>query len=210
MRKIIVIGGGGHAKVVISILKKLKTYRILGYVANENNREILGADYLGDDGMLPKVICRNKKCCAAVGIGNIEISEKRVEVFEKLIKLGYELPAIVSPDSIVNEDVQIGKGTVVCDGAVINSGSRIGEGVIINTKSSVDHDCNIADFAYLAPGATICGGVVVGKNSIIGAGATVIQYKTIGKNCVVGAGAVVVTDCNKSGQYLGVPAKRKQ
>lgn len=209
MKNIVIIGGGGHAKVIISILKKLKKFRILGYTANENNGEILGVACLGDDHMLTKIIRKNVKCGAVIAIGSVELSEKRVEIFERLVKLGYELPAIISPDSLVNEDVQIAEGTVVCDGAVINSGSRIGKGVIINTKASVDHDCNLADFAHVGPGAIICGGVVIGKNSIIGAGATVIQSKKIGRNCLVGAGAVVVGDCESAGTYLGVPARKR-
>lgn len=157
MKKIIVIGGGGHAKVVISIIKKLNNFDIIGYTDIENNSDILGVEYLGNDEILEELFLNKNIKNAAIGIGQIKNVESRKETIEKLLKIGFEFPVIISPNAVVNEDVKLGEGTVVMDGVIINSGAFIGDFSIINTKTSIDHDCKIGDYVHIAPGVTISG-----------------------------------------------------
>jgi UDP-perosamine 4-acetyltransferase len=209
MSKIVVIGGGGHAKVIISILNRIDEYQVAGYTDLVDKSEILGAPYLGDDAVLEEAIGDFRPCAAVIGFGILGLSdiEKRSAVATKLKALGYSLPAIVAPGAIVSVDVEIGDGTVIFDGAVVNAGSILGRYAIVNTSSSVDHDCALGDSVHIAPGATLGGGVRVGDNSFVGAGATVINGIHIAANCVIGAGAVVIRDCRENGKYLGVPAR---
>jgi len=204
MEEIIIIGGGGHAKVVIAMLKKIEKYKIIGYADIKDKGPILGIGYIGTD----EEIMNYNVLMAAVGIGVLENFKIRYKIINNYIKKGFKFPPILSPDAIVNEDVSIGEGTVLMDGVVINSGAIIGNFSIINTKSSVDHDCKIGDFTHIAPGVILSGGVQVGNNSLVGAGSTVIQYKTIAENCIIGAGSVITKDCLKSGKYVGIPARR--
>lgn len=205
MKEIIVIGGGGHAKVVISIIKKIDKFRLLGYVDIKNRGSILGIDYLGnDDDYLKKPATKN----AVLGIGITVKNNNRYNIIEKFLNNDFNFPVIISPDAIVNEDVKINAGTVIIDGAIINSGSKIGAFSIINTGSSIDHDCLIGDHVHIAPGAFLNGGVKVGDRSFIASGSTIIQFHEIGKDCVIGAGAVVTKDCLSTGTYLGIPARK--
>lgn len=208
MAKIVIIGGGGHAKSVITLIKKARAFEIVGYVDNENQGDILGVRCLGNDGELGRVKAKYADCAAAIGVGYVEISEGRKKIKEFLELGGFDLPAIISPAAIVNQNVAIGIGTVVHDGAIINSGTVIGECSIINTGCAIDHDCVIGDYAQIAPGAVLGGGVKVGDFSIIGLGSNIIQYKTIGERCYIGAGATVIDDCLEPGVYVGTPAKR--
>lgn len=207
MDKILVIGGGGHAKVIISILKKIGIYEIVGYTDLKGRGKILGVAYLGNDNRLEELYSKENIKNAVIGIGQIRNVESRKKIAEDVRKIGFEFPSIISPDSIINEDVSIGRGTVIMDSAVINSGTKIGTFSIVNTKASIDHDCEISDFVHIAPGVTLSGGVKVGNGSLIGAGVTIIQYKSIGENCIIGAGSLVVKDCLEKGKYLGIPAK---
>lgn len=208
MESIVIIGGGGHAKVLINVLKKNSDFNIIGYTDNNNCGEILGIKYLGDDKALDKLIknglCKN----AALGIGQIDLNSKRPAILKDIIRLGFELPAIVSKNSVINEDIIIDEGTVVFDGVVINSGTKIGRFSIINTGVIIDHDCEIGDHTHIATGAVLSGGVKVGNYCMIGSGATIIQYNEIKEHCMVGAGSVVINDCLESGVYVGIPAKR--
>jgi UDP-perosamine 4-acetyltransferase len=208
MDKIVVVGGGGHGKVVISIIQKIDDYEIVGYTDVENKGEILGIKYLGNDKILEELFLNKNIKNAAIGIGQIKNVEARKDTIEKLTEIGFEFPVIISPDATINEDVKIGNGTVVMDGVVINTGTEIGKFCIINTNSAVDHDCNIGDYVHIAPGVTISGGVKIGNNTFIGAGTTIIQYKEIGENIIIGAGSVVVKDLIDSGTYFGVPARK--
>lgn len=209
MSKIIVIGGGDHAKQIISIINKLDDYTIIGYTDTNDKGDILTVKHLGNDSVLEEVKDTHKDCSAIIAIGMSTLYDmaKRVKLEEKLDMIGFVQPAIVSPDAVVNEDVRIGKGTVIFDGVVINSGSKIGKCVSINTNSSLDHDCNIEDHVFISPGVTICGGAVIGSKSFIGPGATITKYINIADNCIIGAGAVLIDNCLKTGKYFGVPAR---
>jgi sugar O-acyltransferase (sialic acid O-acetyltransferase NeuD family) len=210
LHEIVVIGGGGHAKVVISILRKLHSYAILGYTDRKDHGAVLGIPFLGSDRELNALAVGEKTVAAVLGVGQVGLGEARCELWTKLQSElpSLSLPSIVSPDAIVNEEVSLGAGAVVMDGAVINSGTRIGRGAIVNTNSTVEHDVTLEDWVHVAPGATISGGVTIGRFSMIGAGATVIEGTNLGAGCMVGAGAVVVRDLTDPGVYVGSPARR--
>jgi sugar O-acyltransferase (sialic acid O-acetyltransferase NeuD family) len=205
---IVLIGGGGHAKVVISVLRKLDRHRILGYTDMKNNGELLGVPYLGSDCELAALVVGPEKLTAVLAVGQLGLGKSRYDLWTRLQFPALSFPFIASPDAIVNEGVSGGEATVVMDGAVINSGATIGMGAIVNTNSTIEHDVELDEWVHVAPGATICGGVTVGRFSMIGAGATVIEGIKIAAGCVVGAGATVVRDLTESGTYVGSPARR--
>lgn len=206
--EIIVIGGGGHARVVISILRKLERYCIKGYTDLQKCGELSGVPYLGNDNEIAHLGAESRRINAVLAVGQIGLGNTRHEIWSRLGALRMAFPAIVSPDSIVNDDVTIGDGVVVMDGAIINTGSKLGTGVIANTHCTIEHDVTLADWVHVAPGATISGGVTVGHFSMIGAGATVIEGTTIAPQTIVGAGATVVHDLIERGVYVGTPARR--
>jgi sugar O-acyltransferase (sialic acid O-acetyltransferase NeuD family) len=205
---IVVIGGGGHAKVVIAILRKLKSHHIRGYTDLKNNGAVLGVPYLGSDRELLALAVGRKKLSAVLALGQVGLGRPRYELWTRLQSSSLSFPLIVSPDAIVNEGVSGGEGAVVMDGAVINSGASIGRGAIVNTNSTIEHDVVLADWVHVAPGATISGHATVGDFSMIGAGATVIEGIKITSGCMVGAGATVVRDLTEPGVYVGSPARR--
>jgi sugar O-acyltransferase (sialic acid O-acetyltransferase NeuD family) len=198
------VGGGGHAKVLISVLKKCG-YRVRGYTDREDRGCILGAPYLGRDDVLAEVV---RKCAhAVVGVGKIDASPLRLRLQAKLESLGFELPVICSPHAVVNEEVALGAGSAVFDGAVICSGASVGRACIINTSGTVEHDCRIGDNVHVAPGATLGGGVKIGANCMVGSGANVIESIEVCDGCLIGAGATVVKDISVRGTYVGTPAR---
>lgn len=207
MTPIVVLGGGGHAKVVIAILKQTG-HQVLGYTDQQDRGPILSVPYLGTDAKLPGLRREFPSCGAVVGVGKTDLGTRRMALQSEALALGFEFPAIVSRHAVINEDVLLGPGTVVMDGAVVNSGTEVGRGCIVNTNSSVDHDCRLGENVHIAPGATVSGGVVVGDNSMIGTGANIIHGVRLCADCVVGAGATVVNDLTQPGTYVGTPARR--
>jgi sugar O-acyltransferase (sialic acid O-acetyltransferase NeuD family) len=205
---IVVVGGGGHAKVVISILRKLKRYRILGYTDVKDNGQVAGIPYLGSDRELAALSVRPKNLNVVLAVGQVGLGKLRYDLWTRLNPSPLSFPQIVSPRAIVNEGASCGEGAVVMDGAVINIGATIGRGAIVNTNSTIEHDVVLADWVHVAPGATISGGATLGRFSMIGAGATVIEGIKIACECIVGAGATVVNDLTEPGVYVGTPARR--
>jgi sugar O-acyltransferase (sialic acid O-acetyltransferase NeuD family) len=208
MERIVVISGGGQAKVIMSILKKNGEFEVAGYVDRVDKGTILGVRYLGGDDVLQELFDAGGVRNAVIGYGQLKDVSVKKEIVQRVAKIGFSFPPVVSRCAVVNEDVVVSKGSVIIDGVVVNSGSRIGEFCLINTKSSVGHDCIIGDFTHVAPGSTLTGEVKLGKNVLIGAGATVIQCRSIGDNVIIGAGSVVVDDISEPGTYVGVPARK--
>ncbi|HCY74474.1 MAG TPA: serine acetyltransferase [Ignavibacteriales bacterium] len=204
--KIVLIGGGGHCKVIINTIKKLNNFEILGYTDNTDKGFLLGVKYLGTDSALLDIIKENKNCSAVIGVGGVTISNKRQEIYKMLKEMEFELPVIISRDAVISEDVSIGEGTVVLEDAIINVSSQIGKCVIVNNGAIIEHGCVINDFAHLTPMTRISSGVNIGNNSFIGSGAIISRNRKVLENCFIGAGAVLVSDATKQGLYLGVPA----
>lgn len=207
-KPLIIVGGGGHAKVVIGTLKKLKMYQLLGYTDLKDKGTVLGVSYLGSDLELADLATKHRRLTAALGVGQIGLGRLRSELWTRLQPLSLQFSPIVSPDAIVNEDVSVDDGAVIMDGAVVNYGTTLGLGAIVSTNSTVEHDAVIGSWSHIAPGATICGDVRVGDYSMVGAGATVIEGRKIAPCCIVGAGATVIKDLTEPGVYVGNPARR--
>ncbi len=209
MQKIVVIGGGGHARVLISIIKKQSiNVTLLGYTDRIDRSEISGVPYLGNDSILPQLKKQYPELNVIIGIGNTVSTEFRQELYNKIKAMDFSLPHLVSQDSIVDDDVNVGEGSFVSNGVVINTGAKIGRAAIINTSSIIEHDCVVHDYVHIAPGATLCGNVIIGENSFIGAGSVIANNIEVTKNCTVGEGSVVVENCLIEGLYFGVPARR--
>ena len=206
--KIVLIGGGGHCKVVISILKELGEFEIVGIsdTSEKIGEKVLDIPIRFTDDELEKLFDEGIKH-ALITIGSVGNPKKRIELFEMIKSIGFKLPVIVSKHAVVSSDAKIDEGTVIMPGAVINPGVRIGKNVIVNTGAIIEHDAFIDDHVHIAPGVTLSGSVRIGCCSHIGTGASVIQEIRIGNNVIVGAGAVVVKDIPDNVIAKGVPAK---
>lgn len=204
---VLIVGGGGHAKVLIDVLK-LRSVRIIGIVEADPAKigtEVLGVRVIGDD----KVISEHEPASLLLvnAIGSVHLPKARTDVFEKFKKKGFTFATIVHPSAVIASDVVLGEGAQIMAGTVIQPGSKIGSNTIVNTKVSVDHDCLIGDHVHLSPGVTLSGEVRIHNGVHIGTGVTVIQGIMIGSNSLVGAGSVVVKNVSDKTQVTGVPAK---
>lgn len=202
MDKLIIIGAGGHGKVVADIALKLGKYEEIVFLDDGNISDCLGLKVVGKTGQAEKNVGNAE---IFVAIGNDKIRE---EFVKKLLSVGAILPTLIHPSAIIGANVQIGEGSVVMAGAVINPCAVIGKGCIVNTCASVDHDCLVGDFSHVSVGARIAGTVSVGQRVFIGAGAVVKNNVKVCDNCVIGAGAVVVKDIFEKATYIGTPAKK--
>ncbi len=206
-KKIVLIGGGGHCKIVISILKKLNNFVITGIVDNyKSDSFISGIKIIGTDDDL-KDIYKSGIYYALITVGSIKDNAKRYKLFNMAREIGYKLPVIISPKAIVDESIKIGEGTVIMPGSIINIDSSIGKNCIINTGSIIEHDCNIGNHCHIATGVHISGEANISGLSFIGIGATIIQGIKIGKNVTIGAGSVVIKNISDNIIAVGNPAK---
>ena len=205
----IVLGAGGHARVLIDalLLQGVFVESVLDADSAKHGTVIFGVQVRGGDGLLSG---RETGSCRLVnGLGSVHQPHLRQSVHERFSSLGYLFATVVHPSAIVSPNAELELGVQVMAGAVVQAGVRIGCGSIINTSSSVDHDCVIGAHCHIAPGAVLSGQVLIGPGSHVGAGAVVIQGVHIGAGCVVGAGAVVLRAVPDGATVAGVPAIRK-
>jgi sugar O-acyltransferase (sialic acid O-acetyltransferase NeuD family) len=204
---VVVIGGGGHAKVLISVIRKLP-WTIAGYVDPRDGGPVLGVPHLGGDDELPALRARDRGCAAAMGVGKVDATDRRARIQAAAEALGFAFPTFVSPDAVVNDEVELGAGTAIFDGAVVNPGVVTGPVCVVSTNVTVEHDCRLGTNVHVGPGATVSGGVTIGDHTFVGAGAVVIHGVRIAAGCLIGAGTVVTRDLAEPGTYVGTPARR--
>ena len=194
MDKILLIGAGGHTKSCIDVIEAENRFEIAGLVEkdeiiDDNN---FGYPIIGTDNDLD--ILRKKINYTFITVGQIKSSNIRVKLYQRLIKLDFELPVIVSPKAYVSKHAQIGNGTIIMHGAIVNANAKIGKNCIINNKSLIEHDAVIGDHCHLATGTIINGEVSIGNKTFVGSGAITKQCISIGDNCIIGAGAIIKSD----------------
>lgn len=193
MADVIIIGAGGHGKVVADVVRACGD-TVLGFLDDRSDlpgvlgniqtyREYPDAEFI-------------------IAIGDNVARERIAGMLD-----GVKWHTAVHPSAVVSPSAEIGEGTVVMPCAVVNAGASIGRHCIINTAAVAEHDNVIGDFCHISVGAKLGGSVTVGKSTMIGIGAAVRNNIRICGCCTVGAGAAVVSDIKEPGTYIGVPAR---
>ncbi len=198
-KSVIIIGAGGHAKVIADIVLKSGD-TLLGFLDDAAVGKVYG-DYQVL-GTVADCVRYADEAQFIIGIGNNAIRRRIAEQY------ALDWYTAVHPSAQLALGVTVGEGTAVMANAVINSDTVIGRHSIVNTAAVVEHDNVVGDYVHVSPHATLCGVVTVGDNTQIGAGATVIHVKTVCADCVIGAGSAVVEDIETAGTYVGVPARK--
>ena len=205
LRDLIVVGAGGHARIVIDAAEA-SGVSILGVIDidyKNQNEEILNYQVLGDFSVLQDFDSSKVRVVIAVGDGH-----ERANYFGESEKMGFSVGTITHPAAIVSKHARVGRGAVINSGAIINARAEIGENTIINTGAIIDHEVKVGRHSHIGPGVKIAGRVTVGDFTFIGIGATVIDKITIGDNVVIGAGSTIIHNVESNSTVVGVPGKR--
>ena len=207
--KVIGIGAGEHARVIIDILRLRGEIEIVGLLdANPNiwGTKIEGVPVLGDDCKLQEIFS-NGVTCAFNGIGSSPKILPRKLVYLQASAIGFNFIEAIHPSAIIATSVNMGPGVTIMSQAVVNSGAELGSNVILNTGTIVEHDCIIGNHTHVATGSRIGGSVNIGDDCHIGLGACVRNGVSIGEGSIVGTGAAVVDNVPKGVVVGGVPAR---
>ncbi|KPV44373.1 acetyltransferase [Alicyclobacillus ferrooxydans] len=202
----VIIGGGGHAKVVIDSFRRAYPECELVGVVDDcpqlSGGKVLGVPVIGHLAMLGHI--RDSVDFAFIAIGDNQIRES---IALKIRHLQFDFPVLVHPSAVVSSSVEIGAGTFVAAGTVLQPDIRVGAHSILNTGATIDHDCHIGDFVHICPGVHLAGAVSVGHSAHVGIGSSVIQTVSIGNSAYIGAGSTVVHDIGPGVLAYGTPCR---
>ncbi len=205
-KRLLLIGGGGHCASILDSVLRSGQFEKVGIVDSNDQIERLGISVVGSDDDLQKLFDAGwTDAFVSVGsVGNVSI---RRELYAKIKEIGFSIPSIIDPTSVIASDVDIAEGCFVGKSAVINSGARIGLCAIINTGAVVEHDCAVGDFCHVSPGSILLGGVHVGENTHVGSGSVVKQGIQIGSDTMIGQLSNVLSDISSEVTAYGNPCK---
>jgi sugar O-acyltransferase (sialic acid O-acetyltransferase NeuD family) len=196
LEKVVLLGAGGHARVLLDVLEQHSLYEIVGFVdANPALRgtRVNGFPVLGDDDLLPE-LSRNGVRHAVVAIGSTRLNARREFCYRYAVSLGFHMLAVIADSSYISPSAKLGESCSILHQAVVGAGSCLGRNVIVNAGAIVEHDCWIEDHVHIAAAACVAGNVRVGENSYLGLGCRVRQGIKIGRNVMVSMGSIVVKD----------------
>lgn len=205
---VIIIGAGGHAKVLVDLLNVLGI-EIIGLTDADSathGKKILGYTVLGDDSEIRAYGTNSIQLVS--GVGSTQPGPARRDIHNRFNELGYTFRTCVHKQAIVSPDAILSEGVQIMAGAVVQPGCMIGANSIINTRASVDHDCILGEHVHIAPGAVLGGNVMISDGVHIGTGASVIEQLRIGEDAMICAGACVVRHVEAGARMAGVPARK--
>ena len=196
---VLVVGAGGHAKVVIATLQAAgrAVAGCLDDRAEAEGTTILGVPVVGPTRRLAE---HAGEAVLAIGANAVR---KRLAAAHPAARWA----TVAHPSAVVHESVHLGVGTVVFAGAVLQPGVEVGAHAIVNTGATIDHDGRLGDYVHLAPGCHLSGGVMVKEGAFLGVGAACLPGVTVGAWATVGGGGVVVRDLPPNITAVGVPAR---
>lgn len=203
IQKTVIIGAGGHSKVIIDILQHDESIEIVGCTDYSDKKEVMGFPILGDDSILPSLFEGGIRH-AFVAIGD---NKRRFNIATQVQHLGFTLINAISPSAYISSSAQLGRGIAIMPNAVLNAEAQIHNYSIINTGASIDHESIIEQACHVAPGVTLSGNVHVKEGSFLGTGSNVIDGITIGAWSILGAGSVAIRNIPGSCVAVGVPAR---
>jgi len=202
-KPVILLGSGGHAKVVLDMLRE-SNVDVVGItdLKLQKGSSLYGVPVLGSDSVINEM--DPSLVSLVIGVGHLPDGKNiRRDIYIEMKRKGYSFCTVKHPSAIVANDSDVGEGVQIMAGVVIQPGSKIGANSIINTSVSIDHDCVIGQFSHVAPGAVVCGGVDVGDSTFIGANATIGPQVVIGEGAVVGAASLLLMNIPPYHKWIG-------
>jgi len=186
---VIIVGGGGHAKVCIDILRQMQTFQVVGVLdaGLKVGSQVLGVPVLGSDLELSKFYDEGFRF-AVNGVGAVTNHRSRREIFFRIKDAGFHLPNLIHPSAVVEPSAILGEGNQIFANATVGSAVIIGDNCIINSGVVVSHDCVLADHVHIAPGTALAGAVKVGEETLVGMGVTIYLGVSIGRRVIISNG----------------------
>ncbi|MCD6351472.1 MAG: acetyltransferase [Armatimonadetes bacterium] len=204
--RLVLLGAGGHGKVVAEVLRRQGLVEVVGFLDDNpqlHGQRVAGLPVLGGTEMLEALVSEGLRYFLPT-IGDNKI---RAQKYSLGLELGLGPWQAIDPSTVLASDAQLGRGVQILPAAVVNPAARVGDDVVLNTASIVEHDCIVGDHSFLGPRVALGGNVTIGEGCLLGVGAVVLPGRSVGDGATVGAGAVVTRNVPPREVVVGVPAR---
>ncbi|HEY0680479.1 MAG TPA: acetyltransferase [Chitinophagaceae bacterium] len=209
-KKLVLVGGGGHARSCIGVIESQHEYSIYGLIDTKLSKgeRVLEYPVLGGNELIPE-LAKQQDLYFLITVGQVKSAEVRVRLFELLESSNATVvPAIVAETAFVSPYSSLGKGTIVMQHVTLNAAAHVGQNVILNNHCLVEHDCRVGNHSHISTGAILNGHCEIGDRVFIGSGAVLTHGVTVASDVIIGAGSVVINSITEPGTYAGNPVKK--
>jgi sugar O-acyltransferase (sialic acid O-acetyltransferase NeuD family) len=225
----VIFGASRQGRVVLEVLRAQGQHPILGFLDDDTAKHDLLVDGLPVLGgmewaaanaptSLPKkartsarsrardltAVSGARRLAAIVAIGDNDV---RMDIAKWLRALGFDLINAIHPSAVIQGNISLGSGNLICAGAIVITGTRVEDDVVINTGSTIDHDSLLETGAQVASGVTTSGCVTIRRGAFVGVGAILGPGVIVGERAIVGAGSLVLNNIPDGMLAYGAPCR---
>lgn len=196
MKKVIVVGAGGHAAELvdymmhinaISIVQKEKEWEIVGLIDDSvANYEAYAYEFPFLGKIKDHVVQQEVRYI--MGIANMKY---RKVIIEQLLQKQAAFITIIHPTALVSPTAKIGIGCVISHNVSVGPKAVLKDFNLINSRCTIGHDTTIGSYNFLAPQVVTGGFAVLGDENFIGTNGVVLPAITVGDRNTIAAGMIV-------------------
>lgn len=194
------IGGGGHAYVVLETLTSVKVQ--VDFVVDPKIKNFRDSSIEVLKNLEDLKLKEFDNIDFYIGIGDAKLRNALVAEIKSMFNK-FEFPKLIHPNSVIYSNVNIGEGTQILAGSIIGPNTKIGSFSILNHFVLVDHDCKIGDFCNLSPRVSLGGNVFLEDRTFVGIGAAISNNIHVSSNSIIGALTFLNKDLPVNSKYLG-------
>jgi sugar O-acyltransferase (sialic acid O-acetyltransferase NeuD family) len=204
--ELLLIAASGLGREVLVSVRSSGQYDIVGFL--DDNEELFGIEVDGAPVLGPiNDATRYKHAFVLVCIGS---SRARKAVVDRLTEMGISATRYATViDSSVRkpEESRVGQGSILLQNVTLTASVTLGAHVVAMPGVTFTHDDDVADFATFDAGASLGGGVRVGRAAHLGMNSSIREGTTIGAYATIGMGAAVLSNVSEGETWVGVPAR---
>ncbi|MGR4880766.1 NeuD/PglB/VioB family sugar acetyltransferase [Streptomyces sp. LARHCF249] len=214
---LLIVGAGGFARETAQAVRDVAAadraqgraprWRLAGHLDDDpalHGREVDGAVVLGGSQRVHELGDARVVVC----VGSPRDYAVRARLVRRLGLPASRYATVVHPTAAVSGSSVLGAGSVLLAHCVLTAAVRVGCHVAVMPQVVLTHDDTVGDFATLASGVRLGGGVRVRRGAYVGAGALVREYAEVGAWSLTGIGSTVLADVPAGEVWAGTPARR--
>ncbi|GGS39662.1 NeuD/PglB/VioB family sugar acetyltransferase [Streptomyces griseoviridis] len=204
---LVLVGAGGFARETARAAAAAGGFDLLGHLDDDpalHGTEADGLPVLGGCDLVHDLPGARVVVC----VGNPRDYASRARLVRRLGLPEERYATVAHPTAALSATSAVGPGSVLLAHCALTAAVRVGAHVAVMPGTVLTHDDVVEDFATLAAGVRLGGGVRLARGAYLGTGALVREGTTVGAWSLVGMGATVLTDVPPGEVWVGSPARR--